>query len=255
MRCRNFILIIAGFAFWLASCKKETETITFEPVSDYLPMTVGKYITYRIDSTVFTNIGRTIEIHKYQVKHVVDAQITDNLGRPSYRILRYIRDTAATQAWAPNGTYFITSLADQVEVIEDNLRFIKLHVPLQLNTDWKGNRYLSDDPYASLYTFSNDDGMNDWDYNIDQFDATATIGTQTVKDIYTVKQIDTSDNAPVTNPAIYGYQSRGIDKYAKDLGLVYRDYILWEYQPPAPGVSTSGYYTGFGIKMWMIDHN
>ena len=256
MRSKNSITLLAilGLLISFSSCKKETEEFTSEPIADYIPLTPGKYITYRLDSTVFTNLGRNEETHKYQVKHVVDAQITDNLGRPSYRIYRFLRDSAGTQPWIENGTYFITPLGDQTEVIEDNLRYIKLHLPLKINTDWKGNKYLSSEPFASLYTFSNDDNMNDWDYNIEQFDQSLTIGGQAINDIYTVTQIDEAFNAPVTNPAFYGTRSLSVEKYAKNIGLVSRDFVMWEYQPNTSG-SGGGFKVGFGIKMWIIDHN
>ena len=135
MRSKNLILCLAAIAFLasVTSCEKETEEFKTDTVADYMPLTVGKYITYRLDSTVFTNFQRNTEIHRYQVKHIVDAAVPDNLGRPGYRILRYLRDSTGTQPWVENGTYFISPLADQVEVVEDNLRFIKLHLPFKLN--------------------------------------------------------------------------------------------------------------------------
>ncbi len=246
-----FLPIAIGIFF---SCERKVEDFTSDAIADYLPVIVGKYITYRLDSTVYTNTGRTEETHKYQVKHTVDAAVTDNLGRPSFRIIRQLRDSAGLQPWVINGTYFITALADQAEVVEDNLRFIKLHIPFKINVDWKGNKYLNADPYASLYTFSNDDNMNDWDYNYDQYDATTTIGTQTVNDVYTVFHIDEKLNAPVTVNSAYGFKNYSVEKYAKNIGMVSRDYILWEYEPNT-GNPGGGYKTGFGIKMWMIDHN
>lgn len=254
MRMKNLILCLAAFAFVfsLSSCEKKTEEFTSEAITDYLPLKVGKYITYRIDSTVFTNFGTVIETHKYQVKHVVDAQVTDNLGRASFRILRYLRNEAGTSPWVENGTYFITPLTDQAEVIEDNLRYIKLHLPLKVNTVWKGNKYLSGDPFASLYTFNNDDDMNNWDYDIESYEPSITIAGTPVKDVFTVFQIDESFNAPVTNPNSIGSRTLAQEQYAKNIGLVSRDFILWEYQPPS---SQAAHYTGFGIKMWMIDHN
>lgn len=256
MRSKNLILCFAaiGFLFSITSCKKETEEFATDAIADYLPLAVGKYITYRIDSTVFTNFGRNEEIHKYRVKHIVDAQVPDNLGRPSYRIVRYLNDSLGTGPWVENGSYFITPLFDQAEVIEDNLRFIKLHLPFKLNTDWKGNKYLADRPYASLYTFSNDEGMNDWDYSLDNFDASLSIGGQTINDVYTVYHMDDALNAPVTDFNSGGWRTLSIEKYAKNIGLVTRDLILWEYQPNSGGPG-SGYKTGFGIKMWMIEHN
>ena len=254
MRMKHLIHFILPFLFLFTftSCEK-TEIFETAAITDYMPTTIGKYITYRLDSTVFTNIGRNIEVHKYQVKHIVDAQVPDNLGRPSFRILRYLRDSAGQQPWVENGTYFITPLADQAEVIEDNLRFIKIHQPFRLNNNWKGNKYLSTEPYDPRFPFSNDDFMNDWDYSYDQFDATLSINDINLVDVYTVFHIDEALNAPVTDPSSIGLKTLSLEKYAKSIGLVYRDYVLWEYQPPANGIS--GFYTGFGIKMWIIDHN
>ncbi|HEU5167437.1 MAG TPA: hypothetical protein VFU29_17960 [Chitinophagaceae bacterium] len=259
MRSKNLIQFLAaiGFLFSITSCEKETEEFKTEAIADYLPLAVGKYITYRLDSTVFTNLGRNEELHRYQVKHVVDAQIADNLGRPSYRILRYLRDSLGTQPWVENGTYFITPLTDEAEVIEDNLRYIKLHLPFKLNTDWKGNKYLARDPFGSIATFFNDDDMNAWDYNIENYESTTTIGGKSVNDVYTIFQIDEAGNAPVTNYSIPGYRTLATERYAKNIGLVTRDFIMWEYQPPSPGSPPGilGFKTGFGIKMWMVDHN
>ncbi|HEY9663211.1 MAG TPA: hypothetical protein V6C65_32600, partial [Allocoleopsis sp.] len=73
-------------------------------------------------------------------------------------------------------------------------------------------------------------------------------------DVYTVEEADESFNVPITSPGSYGSKSRSVEKYAKAIGLVYREYELWEYQPNTGG--TGGpYKTGFGITMWMIDHN
>ena len=118
---RLFLLAISSLVFF--SCN-EKEELTTASLNDYTSLAAGKYITYRLDSTVFTNFGRAIEVHKYQVKHQVDALITDNLGRPSYRVYRFIRDSAGLQPWQPNGTYFVTVLYDQLELIDDNLRVI-----------------------------------------------------------------------------------------------------------------------------------
>ena len=87
------LLISALAAVFFVSCDDEKEDFTTDNVNDFRPAAVGKYITYRLDSMVFTNFGRDVEIRKYQVKHVVDAQITDNEGRPAYRIFTYLSDS------------------------------------------------------------------------------------------------------------------------------------------------------------------
>jgi hypothetical protein len=236
----------------LISCNKKEEFKTDE-LKDYIPLAVGKYITYRADSLVFTNFGRTTETHKYQVKHVVDSMLLDNQGRPSFRIYRYLRDTAGLQPWQPSGTYMITALKDQIEIIEDNLRFIKIHLPVRDGFSWKGNKFLPPDPYGALYNFSNDDNMEDWDFYFDGEQSSFSYGGKNYNDVVAVEQANETFNVPIIDPAAYAARSRSVERYSKNIGLVYRELELWEYQPN-PGGSSS-YKTGFGIKMWMIDHN
>ena len=247
-------ILTFGLLLGLSSCTEEKETLSFPAISDYAPLTVGKYITYRVDSLVFTNFGRTIEIHKSQMKHVVDAMITDGMGRPSYRIIRYISDSTGSTPWQPDGTYFITSLTDQLEVVEDNRRVLKLHQPLRADFAWKGNRFLPNDPYEPLYNFSNDDAMADWDFKIDGDPTVFTYKGQTYNNVLTVDAANEIFNVPITNQNVYASLTRSIEKFSKNIGLVYRQHELWEHQPNTGG-SGGPYKVGFGITQWMVDHN
>ena len=235
------------------SCKKSTEDYPTAQLSEYQPLATGKYITYRLDSTVFKSFGTVPEVHSYQEKHVVDSLLPDALGRPSYRVFRFIRDTSGTGPWQPAGSYFITSTRNTIEVIENNLRVIKLTAPIQENNTWKGNRYLPDEP-MSQYTFSNDLDMNTWDYTYGTIDDTIHLKNVVLDSVITVNGIDRAFNAPVTNQNGIGYKDYIQDRYAKHIGLVYQEFIMWEYQPPHENVPV-GQTTGFGIRRSMIDHN
>ena len=250
--------LLAVSIFTLFSCNEKEEYNT-DKLSEYIILTPGKYITYRLDSLVFTNFGRNTEIHKYQVKHVIDAQITDNLGRPSYRVYVYIRDSAGLQPWQASGnTYFITPLADQMELIENNLRFIKIHAPVKDAFTWKGNKYLPSDtcggPYCPLYKFSNDDDIQEWDYYYDGNPSSFSYRGINYSNVITIEEADESFNVPITVPGSYAAKTRSVERYSKNIGLAYREYELWEYQPNT-GNPAGPYKTGFGITMWMIDHN
>lgn len=255
-RCLG-ILLLSVFFF---SCKKETETIDdfahqTERLTELLPLQPGKYIIYRLDSTVFVNFGAKQEIHYYQEKQVIDAQITDNLGRTSYRVLRFLRDTAATESWRSAGSYFITPTAKTVEVIENNLRKVLLATPVQQDFSWKGNQYLPTTPYKDFYNFSNDNAIADWDYTFSSVDETIVVNGTTINNVFTVSQRDESRNTPfdITNPPPVADRTFAEDKYAKGIGLVYQELIMWEYQA-SPG-SSNPYFIGFGIKRSMIEHN
>lgn len=249
---RLSILAIMVFSFY--SCEKKTEVLQTDALSDYIPLTPGKYIIYRLDSTVFTNFGRVTEIHSYEAKHVIESLITDNLGRPSYRVFRYLRDTTGTGPWIPYGSYFITPLSNQVEVIEDNLRFIKLHAPMVNDFTWKGNAYLPDNPYETLYSFSNDDYMKDWDFHYDGESSSFSYGGKNYTDVNSVEEDNEEYNIPITSATVIASKSRAVEKYSKGIGLVYKEYELWEYQANTGG-SGGPFKIGFGVKMWMTDHN
>ena len=241
------------------SCSKKTETLQVDDMRDYLPLQIGSYITYRLDSTVFTNFNKNIEVHAYQLRHVVDAEITDNLGRPAYRVYTYLRDSAGTQPWSPLGTYSITPLQDQIEYTEDNLRVIKMHAPVRDGYSWLGNKYLPPSPYQSLYNFSNDLYIADWEFYYDGSAQPAeTIEGETYNDVLTVQQQYESFNLPPVDSA-YAALTVSVDKFAKGIGLVYRELTMWEQQPnpsgSPPNVTYSPTRTGFGVRMWMIDHN
>ena len=241
-----FLIVTAVTLF---SCSK-TEELATDKLSDYLPLQPGKYITYRLDSLVYTNFGTIAVTRRYQVKHVVDAQLTDNLGRSSYRMYTYIRDSAGTEEWSASGSYFITPLANQVEVVDDNLRVAKLHLPIKEGFQWPGNTYLPDDPYLPTYDFVNDNDMKDWDFTYDTFEPATSYRGNNYTNVFTVLQQDDHLNAPVTDVNGIGYKTLSLEKYSKSIGLVYRKYELWDYQ-----TDPTDHYTGFGVTMWMIDHN
>lgn len=249
MRYRLTVSAFLLFSFF--SCTEEKEEFSTESLSEYLPLQPGKYITYRIDSLVLTPFGRSLETHSYQVKHEVDSEIKDNLDRPSYLIFRYLRNADGSGEWFNNGSYYITPLADQVEVVEDNLRFIKLHAPLTQGYNWQGNSHLHLDPYES-YQFTLFAYMQNWEYNYASFNALVEHNGFQYNDVWTVEEEDFGENFPVTLPAAPGGKIRAVEKYAKNIGLVYREYMIVEYEP---NTGADPFYRGFGITLWMIDHN
>jgi hypothetical protein len=96
--------------------------------------------------------------------------------------------------------------------------------------------------------------MSDWEYTYSSLGESIVLNGQPINDVLTVDGIDLSSNVPVTDLNSYGFIDYMQDKYAKGIGLIYQEFIMWDYQPPN-GTVTTGYKTGFGIKRSMIDHN
>ncbi len=225
------------------SCKKSTEELNTVPLTDYAPMTVGKYITYQLDSLVFTNFGTVAEMHSYQVKITVDALTTDALGRPAYRLFRYIKYNG-TPNWIPDNTFWAIHTGNTYEFIENNLRFLKLMQPVRENFSWKGNVYIDTRSANTDFRF-----MDDWDYVYENVNQPATVGTFTFDSTLTVNQREDSLGLPIVPETQYAEKTLAKEIYAKNIGLVYRNFLHWEFQRVYNG------YVGYGVTYTMIDHN
>ena len=249
----NLICFLLG-TLLLFSCKRTIEDFQTNQIADYVPLEKGKYITYQVDSTVFTNFGRSTEIHSYQEKNLIDTQLVDGMGRTGYRIFRFLRDSAGTGPWSPAGSYFVTPLDKTIELTENNLRFVKLSLPIVQGFTWKGNQFLPNEPYSTFYSFNNDFDIATWDNTYSSIGETINLNGNTVNDVITVEGIDDVFNVPVIDSKVYGAINRFQEKYAKGIGMVYQELTMWEYQPNTSGQG-GGFKIGFGVIRSMIDHN
>jgi hypothetical protein len=246
----SLLVIIVIFA-----CNKQNPGINTAPLSDFMPMQVGKYVHYRLDSMRFVDFGQRDTIVSYDAKDVVDGELTDNTGRQTFRVIRYLRDLASTNEndYIASLTYFVTPTRESIEVQEDNLKFQKLKLPVNNGYSWHGNAFLPATPYYQLYQFSNDEDINVWNYTYSNVNEPVTINGNDYDSTATVVQVADSSNVPIEFPDGLAYKNYWTEVYAKNIGLVYKEVVMWEYQPPNSG--NPGFRSGFGLTMSIIDHN
>jgi hypothetical protein len=250
-------VIITGVLFvsiQLAGCDKKNDDFASDVVTDYMNLQTGKYILYRLDSTRYDGRNLADTVVSYFAKDTVEGPVTDNLGRSGWRVVRYLRDIASTSAndWQPMLTYQVMPSRENIEVNEANFRYLKLVSPVNEGRSWRGNGYLPDNPYESLYEFSNDEDMQDWQFTYQDVGASLTFNNKNYDTTLTVVQIADSTNLPIV-PNVPASKTYWVEKYAKGIGLVYKEVDIWEYQPAT--TTLPAYRQGFGIKMTIIDHN
>ncbi len=243
-------MAIACCLLTLSQCKKSTATVQSAALTDYLQLQPGKYITYRLDSTLFTNFGTQTTTVSYQAKDIIDTLITDALGRPSWRVIRYLRDTAGTQSWVTDQTYMITATREDVEVVDNNLRFIKLVLPVVNGYSWPGNSYID----VTTDTFNVVNYLQGWNYYYDSLGMPFVTPFGTVDSTLTVIQQPDVTNGDFTDPSRYSERNYSVEVYAKGIGLINKRFLHQEYQPPNGGTSV-GSTSGYGLNLTMIDHN
>jgi hypothetical protein len=233
---------------WI-SCSK-TEQLKTEYIKDYHPLKLGDYVTYRLDSTVYVTLNTVKEVHSYIIQDFVDALVTDNLGRDAYRIRRMIRSNADTTLWTDAASYLIVPTQHSLEVIENNLRFIRLQEPIREAFTWQGNNYINTYSDATLQY------LDAWDYTYENvaLPYTLTTGMSFPETVSVNERADT-----LGTPGDKGFFweiDKSYDVYAKGKGLVYREFLHEAWQPPNIQ-SSEGYYepNSYGIKLTYLNSN
>lgn len=240
--------LLIGFLGWIVlatSCTKSTETLSPTTVKELYPIKVGNTFFYRLDSTVTINFGASLARRSYHAKDSVQASFTDAMGKPSFRIFRYLRDTLNTKPWSFCATYVATFNDNKLEYVDNNLRFIPLAEPVTENSIWKGNVYINTMLSFPYYFLDN------WDYTYQNLDKPFTVRKGLIPNTYTVLQQDRQDPG-VFDPSRYNEKSYSIEVYAKGIGLIYKEFLYYVWQStPAPARYQDDSY---GIRLNLMDY-
>lgn len=137
----RYILFIALISLF-SSCKKDEVIHTAGPSYQYAPVDTGRWVLYDVDSTYYSVLTTPPATRfRFQILERIDSTYIDNQGRPTQRLERFRRDSTgapwqqAVTAWNSTLTLF------GYERVEDNVRYLKLGFPINLNTTWDGNAY------------------------------------------------------------------------------------------------------------------
>jgi len=194
--CSIFLLVFA--------CKKKVE----DPPDlgyDYAPVTLGKYVVYDVDSTVYDDFKMDTTYYKYRIKEKLVETYVDNQGRNAIKLIRYIKkynDTVSydNMPWVIKDVWIYTKTNTTLEVVEEDVRFTKLVFPVTDNATWDGNAHNT---------------IGEWDYSYDYVDRAEVINGHTFDKVLMVIQRKDKNNVL--------HREYFIEKYAKNVGLVYRE--------------------------------
>jgi hypothetical protein len=256
MKIKFLLPTIAIFLTMMTACKKNTEVYNEEyPVANFFSLKLGDSTLYRLDSLEFTvDLQDPQVLNSYLVKEFVEDTLRDNLNQPIWKIVRYINnDTTGKGFWQFLGQYFISIQQYQVDIIENNLRFIKLKAPVRENFSWKGNSFLPNEAYPQ-YDFSIDNNMAGWNYSYLNVGTTESLSGNNISfsNICTVEHVNQNINinpetGDVSNFESFSSNEVSVEKYAVGKGLIYKEQKLWEFQP------TRGKKIGYILKLWRIN--
>ncbi len=257
---KKSLILLFGLVLALVSCKNETENYNASVDDNYFPDDSGTWVEYRVDSVVYNDFyyafppsspqPQYVHTSTHYIKQVVGEKFTDNMGRQATKLYRYTKDSLS-QAYddVPRVWYFVKTKAN-VEVVEENLRYIKLVFPANVDLSWKGNKYVTDTfPFVPLKGFFQIN-YNGWDYAVSEKDKIYNNGFQTFDSVLTVVQYDDSTNV---------YKVSSVEKYARNTGMVYREFWRLDAQqdtddntPLIPFMQSK--LNGFIVKQYAINY-
>lgn len=196
----------------LLSCGKDEGVAPYDSTEDYVPLTVGSYIEYKLDSTIYSDFDNSVVTRNYLMKLEIIGKITDGENDDLYKFNRSLKPVDGAQEYQLKNVWFAKVKNGKLEATEDNLRFIKMISPLINDKTWKGNEFISpsgnDNPVTSTRFYE------DWDYTYKAVGEPATINGNSFENTVTISQVD-----KVGGPgAINHYVASEI--YAKGVGLV-----------------------------------
>ncbi len=207
------MLLVAGIGIF--SCKKKKEPEKPDLGEAYYPTTIGKYIVYDVDSIIYDEFLYDSTHYKYQIKEKIESEYTDIQGRPALKLVRYIKKFNAVisytaMPWSIKDVWQVNVTSKNIEVVEENIRFVKLIFAVKEGKTWDGN---------STNT------LGQWDYKYSYVDNAENINGTNFDKVTLVTQ----KNFPTLISRDYY-----VEKYAKNVGLVYREIINLDFDTVAP---------------------
>ena len=226
----------------LTGCKKETDISDYDYGYNYLPDDSGRFVIYKVDSVIYNDFDNSRRYSTIYLKEKIGEQFTDNLGRTAKKILRYYSDTLTSQWELFNVDYLVkTDLV--AERVEDNLRYIKMVFPNDVNKKWLGNKLITAPPPYIIDTSNY--YLNDWKYTIKNRDLYYDNGIKIFDSTLLVSQIQ--DSSAIT-------KTYSVERYARSVGLVYREFwiVVGQINIGAPWEDRAE--KGFILRQYAVDY-
>ena len=251
------IILAGAFCFTtFFSCKKTT-VATGDQTVNYFPISLGKYVTYDVDSVVY--IGDTL-CNQYetrtQLKYAIDDTFRDNLNR-----LSYIMDVFSRQddggKWVAIRTILLTQgiipplvlpapagvPTSNILYSQDGTQYEKLVFPIVNGQSWPGNQFVSSVDPSLQY-------LQNWTYSYQDLGKPYNNGYNNYQNTVTVLEDNESVNYPQIDSALTAYRIYEKEIYAYNVGMVYKEFTHWTYQP-----YNAKCVNGFTVVMRATDHN
>ncbi len=207
--------VVIVFAILWACSDQEPVLPTDTQETSLFPLTEGLVKEYRVMEISFLQGGRLRDTSSYHLRTVISEKYNDTEGNPVFLIDRFTKKNEAG-TWVLSGNWTATLNNNELVETLDNIPLLKMKFPLRENVSWNPLQYY--------------DGRG-----------TIKIAGETLDYFknWTAKVVDkngTWENyTNVTTIELVNFENRlerrwFVEKYANDLGLIYREILMVDTQ-------------------------
>jgi len=219
MRKLNIFLIIISGIFFFYSCGSTLDSYqNSDTGAEYFPLEIGNTWIYSVDSIVYDLDGTVVDTIHDIVKEKITNTFTDEEGIKTFVLERSSQKDAD---WVVRDIWSASLNKTQAIRTEDNLRFIKMSFPVNKNKSWDGNAYIDTQNQIVKIAGESIKMYEQWYYRYLDIDIEETIGENTYDNVVVVQQVDKETKLE---------KRYSEEKYAKNIGLVYKKMIILNTQ-------------------------
>ncbi len=243
-----FLLVVLLF-----SCSDEKEDFELDMGHDYFPLEIGQNRYYEADSLTFrpAPAGIQVDSQHYFIREEVVDTFRDAGDELRYRIHRYERASEALP-WRLRKALAASRTDRQAILLEDNLPFVKLIFPLRTGQSWDGNRLFADEDLRLRVAGEVLEVFKEWHSEAVEVGSPSNAGSQIYDDVATVLHANFETVVDIR---------RVEERYARGVGLVYREMLILDSQCQACCGGDTGFCqslswreraeAGFILRQWL----
>ncbi len=188
----------------LSACKTKTAANP-DFAYDYMPLEIGRYSIYDADSLVYDKFSNSKRNYKFQIKEKIEGRFKDNTGQDFYKVGRYKKKQDSLGNFLDSSfllktIYTIAIVQNNLQIVEDNQKYVRLVFPPNINQTWNGNVY---------------NNKGEQNYFIQSLNENLSLNNKMYTDVCQVVEIK-------SNPEIKIFKKYSYTTYAKNIGIVER---------------------------------
>lgn len=246
----TFLVILAvWFCALFVTCEKGKEPIPPDSGKEYLPLSVGKFVEYRVDSIIYDPIPQGIRVDTSS-SYVREEQIElleNGQGETQVVIERSTRHSPDS-AWIVTDHWQLTRNDDFAVRTEENLPFVILDFPIRSDKSWAGITFLNPN-FSTEIAGERVEVFKGWMSQVISMAIPEIIGAFQFDDITTISHARHENLLELRMVT---------EKYARNIGLVFRELKILDTQciQPCSGQSwEQKAERGFILRQAITDYN